>query len=456
MELKELGYERKNVYAEADEKKIKEIFDYAEGYKKFLDSSKTEREAVKSGIAIAEKYGYKPYDLTKDIKPGDKLYYNNRGKSLFLIKAGKADIAKNGIRILVAHVDSPRLDLKQVPLYEANDLAYFKTHYYGGIKKYQWLTIPLALHGVIVLADGKKLTVSIGEEESDPVFYITDLLPHLSQEINPKPVSTAFVAENLNVLVGGMPVKDEEKDAVKLNVLKLLNEKYNLVEEDFLSAEIEAVPAYKAKDVGFDRAFIASYGHDDRVCTYPEITAIMQTETDNTVFTILADKEEIGSEGNTGMQCVIISDLIDKIAASYGVNPAVVRAASKCLSADVTAAFDPTYAEAFEKRNASFANFGVAMNKFTGARGKSGSNDASAEYIGYLRGIFAKENVIWQTGELGRVDLGGGGTVAMYLAKLNIDTVDLGVPVLSMHAPYELISKADIYEAHRAFSAFIK
>ena len=452
----DLTYERTNVYREADEKKVKAIFDYAEGYKKFLDASKTEREAVKSGVEIAKKHGYKPYVLGDKINPGDKVYYDNRGKSLFLIKAGTSDLAKTGLRILVAHVDSPRLDLKQVPVFEKSDLAYFKTHYYGGIKKYQWLTIPLALHGVIVKKDGSVVTVKIGDNEGDPVFYITDLLPHLSQDINPKSVAAAFPAENLNILLGGISLKDEEKSAVKKNVLKLLNDAYGVTEEDFLSAEIEAVPAYNSRDVGFDRAFVSGYGHDDKVCAYPEITALMETETDKTVLTVLADKEEIGSEGNTGMQCVVIRDLIDLIADSYGVNPVVVRANSKCLSADVTAAYDPTYADAFEKMNAAFSNCGVAMNKFTGSRGKSGSNDASAEFIGALRATFEQAGVVWQTGELGRVDLGGGGTVAKYLANLNIDTVDLGVPVLSMHAPYEVISKADIYEAHRAFSAFIK
>lgn len=456
MKNKDLTYERKNVYQTASEEKMKEIFDYSEGYKAFLNAAKTEREAVREGIRIAEENGYRPYDLSARVLPGDKLYYNNRGKSLFLLKAGTADIAKNGIRILVAHVDSPRLDLKQVPLYEQSDMAYFKTHYYGGIKKYQWLTIPLALHGVVVLKNGKSMFIRIGEEENDPVFYVTDLLPHLSQEMVTKPVSTAFAAEKLNVFVGALPLQKEKDDAVKAGVLRLLNETYGIVEEDFLSAEIEVVPAYKAKDVGFDRAFIAGYGHDDRVCAYPEITATMQTETDQTVLTILADKEEIGSEGNTGMQCILIKDIIDLVAESYGVPSAVVRAHSRCLSADVTAAYDPTYSDVFEKLNASYASHGVAMNKFTGSRGKSGSNDASAEYIGSLRKIFEKEKIVWQTGELGRVDLGGGGTVAMYLAKLNIDTVDLGVPVLSMHAPYEMISKADVYEAHKAFSAFLK
>ncbi len=452
----DLTYKKQNVYAVADKAELKRIFDYSEGYKKFLDGGKTEREAVSYTVKMVEAEGYKPYTLGNKINKGDKLYYNNRGKALFILRAGKADLAQNGVRILVAHIDSPRLDLKQVPLYEKADMAYLKTHYYGGIKKYQWLTIPLALHGAIVLKNGKSLFVNIGEDEADPVFYITDLLPHLSQELNRKTIGEGFEAENLNILVGGIPLDGETKDAVKKGVLTILHEKYGIVEEDFLSAELQAVPAVKARDVGLDRSFIAGYGHDDSVCAYPEITATLQTETDQTVLTILADKEEIGSEGNTGMQCVIIDDLLNELAKSYGVNPAVLRAASKCISADVTAAYDPDFASAFEESNVGLVNHGVTMNKFTGARGKSGSNDASAEFIGYLRGVFAKDNVIWQTGELGRVDLGGGGTVAKYIAKINIDTVDMGVPVLSMHAPYELIGKADLYSAHKAFSAFVK
>ncbi len=452
----ELTYKKKNIYAVSDETELKRISEYCEGYKQFLDNGKTEREAVAETVKMAEKAGYKPYTLGDKINKGDKLYYNNRGKSLFLLRAGTANIAENGVRILVAHVDSPRLDLKQVPLYEKSDIAFLKTHYYGGIKKYHWLTIPLALHGVVMLKNGKKQIINIGEAENDPVFYITDLLPHLSQEINSKTIAEGFKAENLNIIIGGIPARGEDSDAVKKGVLQILNAKYGIIEEDFLSAELEAVPAAKAKDVGLDRAFIAAYGHDDSVCAYPEITATLQTETAQTVLTILADKEEIGSEGNTGMQCVIIDDILNEIAKSYGVNPAVVREHSMCISADVTAAFDPAFASAFEEMNVGLVNHGVTMNKFTGARGKSGSNDASAEFVGYLRGVFDKENVVWQTGELGRVDLGGGGTVAKYIAKNNIDTVDMGVPVLSMHAPYELISKADIYSAHKAFAAFIK
>ncbi len=452
----DLTYKRQNIYAIADEAERKRIAEYCEGYKKFLDNGKTERETVDETVKMVEAAGYKHYTLGDKINKGDKLYLNNRGKALFVLRAGTADVAKNGVRILVAHVDSPRLDLKQVPLFEKSDIAFLKTHYYGGIKKYHWLTIPLALHGVVVLKDGKKVNICIGEQESDPVFYITDLLPHLSQELNTKTIADGFQAENLNLIIGGVPADGEEKDAVKIGVLRLLNEKYGIIEEDFLSAELEAVPAVKAKDVGLDRAFVASYGHDDRVCAYPEITATLETDTEQTVLTILADKEEIGSEGNTGMQCILIRDILDEIAKSYGVNPAVLREHSMCLSADVTAGYDPAYASAFEEMNVGFVGKGVTMNKFTGARGKSGSNDASAEFIGYLRSVLARDGVIWQTGELGRVDLGGGGTVAKYIANNNIDTVDMGVPVLSMHSPYELVSKADVYSAHKAFSAFIK
>ncbi len=452
----DLTYKRKNILGCADDAERKLIQDYCEGYKRFLDGGKTEREVVAETVKLAEEKGYKAYKLGDKINKGDKLYYNNRGKGLFLLRAGKADVAENGVRILVAHVDSPRLDLKQVPLFEKADIAYLKTHYYGGIKKYHWLTIPLALHGVVALKDGSKINICIGENDADPVFYISDLLPHLSQELNTKTIGSGFEAENLNLIIGGTPEKGEEKNAVKLGVLKLLNEKYGITEEDFLSAELEAVPAVKAKDVGLDRAFVASYGHDDRVCAYPEITATLETETDQTVLTILADKEEIGSEGNTGMQCILIRDILNEIARSYGVNPAVLRANSMCLSADVTAGYDPAYASAFEEMNVGYVGKGVTMNKFTGARGKSGSNDAHAEYIAHLRAVLEKDGVIWQTGELGRVDLGGGGTVAKFIANNNIDTVDMGVPVLSMHSPYELVAKADVYSAHLAFSAFIK
>ena len=452
----DLTYKRNHAFKGLSQDELKKIFDYNEGYKKFLDNGKTERETVAETIEMAKANGYKEYTLGTKIEKGDKLYYNNRGKALFLIKAGKADLAKNGIRILVAHVDSPRLDLKQVPLYESADMAFLKTHYYGGIKKYQWLALPLALHGVIALKSGEVVNVNVGEEDGDPVFYITDLLPHLSQEYNEKTVASAFKAENLNVLIGGIPAEGEDSNPVKMNALRLLNQKYGITEEDFLSAEIEAVPALKAKDVGFDRAFVASYGHDDRVCAYPEITATFETETDQTILTILADKEEVGSEGNSGMQCGVYEDIINEIAMAFGKSSALVRRNSKCLSADVTACYDPNFAFAYERRNSSMLSCGTAICKFTGSGGKGGSNDASAEFMGFVRKMLDDNGIIWQTAELGKVDAGGGGTVAKFIAKLNIDVIDIGVPVISMHAPYELISKADLYSTYEAFVAFIK
>ena len=453
----EYGYERTNVYEKADGARLEQMMRYADAYKQFLDAAKTERESVKAAIALAEARGYTPYRLGDPVAPGDKKYYNNRGKNLFLLKIGRADLEAEGIRILASHIDSPRLDIKQNPLYEADNMSFFKVHYYGGIKKYQWTAIPLALHGVIVRADGSELEVCVGEDESDPVFYVNDLLPHLSQEQNKKTLAEAVPGESLNVLVGGIPRKDCDKDPVKTRLLGILHEKYGIVEEDFLSAELCAVPACKARDVGFDRAFVGAYGHDDRVCSYAAFTALLDDDGDErTTMVVLADKEEIGSEGNTGLQCRLITDLIDLVCASLGKNPILVRAASKCLSADVTAAYDPNFPEVFEKRNSTFVSCGAAMSKFTGSRGKSGSNDASAEFVGFVRKLFAEHNVAWQMGELGKVDLGGGGTVAMYVANQNIDTVDLGVPVVSMHAPYEVISKADLYSLYEACRAFVR
>jgi len=453
-----LGYEKKNFFSVATEEEIKQIYEYSENYKKFLDVAKTEREAVEASIIIAEKHGYTPYEFGEKLSKGDKKYLNNRGKSLVLMRIGSGNIAKDGIRIMASHIDSPRLDIKQNPLYEDSSMAFLKTHYYGGIKKYQWTAIPLALHGVVVLASGKKVNVKIGEDESDPVFYVNDLLPHLSKEMAAKPLGEAIEGENLNVLVGGFPFRDDDvSEKIKLTVLNKINELYGMKEEDFLSAELCAVPAFKAKDIGFDRALIGSYGHDDRVCSYPALTSLMDADNDRyTVMTVLADKEEIGSEGNTGMQCGIYSDLIDMISAGLGVSPAIVRANSKCLSADVTAGFDPNFASVFEKRNSSLVSYGTTMCKFTGKGGKGESNDASAEYVGFVRNLFNENKVSWQTAELGKVDAGGGGTVAKYIAKMNIDTVDIGVPVISMHSPYEVVSKADVWSTYRAFLAFIK
>ena len=456
--MESLSYKKKNFFEISSEKEIKEMYDYSEGYKKFLDEAKTEREAVAYAVRTAEAKGYKPYKLGDKLKIGDKRYYNNRDKSVAFFKIGKNDLTEDGIRIVAAHIDSPRLDLKQNPLYEDSGFCLLKTHYYGGIKKYQWTTIPLALHGVVVLSDGSRVEMRIGENPDEPVFYINDLLPHLGREQVTQPMNKAIGGEDLNIVVGGLPYCDEDvKEKIKLTVLKILSDKYGMKEEDFLSAELAAVPAFPARDVGFDRALIGAYGHDDRVCAYPALTALLDDETeDRTVLAILVDKEEIGSEGNTGMQCSIFEDIINAIAAQFNADPAAVRAASKCLSSDVTSCYDPNFASVYEKRNSSIISCGTAMCKFTGSGGKGGSNDASAEFVGEIRKLFAENNICWQTSELGKVDMGGGGTVAKYIAKLNIDTVDLGVPVISMHAPYELVSKADVYSTYKAFAAFIK
>lgn len=458
--MSELAYKRTNVYEVADEQLMKEIFDYAEGYRKFIDGAKTEREACAYVEKEAIAKGYKPYKFGQKLSAGDKVYYNNRGKNIYLIRVGTEDVATDGVRIVASHIDSPRLDLKQVPLYEADGIALAKTHYYGGIRKYQWAAIPLALHGAIVRADGSVLEVNIGEDESDPTFYISDLLPHLAAKQNARPLGEALAGEDLNIWLGNIPytaAADDKDKTVKENLLKILNEKYGVKEEDFLSAELSLVPAFKARDIGFDRGLIAAYGHDDRVCSYPAYTALFDENSDkHTVMVVLADKEEIGSEGTTGMQSAVFVDLLDAIANSFGVSSAAVRANSKCLSADVNAGYDPNFRDVCEPLNSTYLSCGAGLTKFTGSRGKGGSNDASAEFVGEIRRLFNENGVIWQTGELGKVDVGGGGTVAKYIANMNVDTVDIGVPVISMHSPYEVISKADLYEAYKAFRAFIK
>ena len=377
---------------------------------------------------------------------------------MFLSKVGTEDVAKDGVRIMVAHVDSPRLDLKPNPMFEDSGLCYLKTHYYGGIKKYQWTALPLALHGVVMLRGGERKEICVGEDENDPIFYITDILPHLGAEQSAKPLGKAIDGESLNAVIGGLPsVEDEEdKEAVKTAVLNLLNKKYGFTEVDLQCSELCFVPAGKARDVGFDGALISAYGHDDKVCAYPEMCALFDSNSPHTLVAVFADKEEVGSDGTTGMQSKVISDVIETIAASFGANPIEVRYNSKCISADVTAAYDPAFASAYEKRNTTFINCGAAVSKYTGARGKSSTNDADAEFMGWIRDIFEDNGVYWQTGELGAVDIGGGGTVAKFIANLGIDTVDVGVPVLSMHAPYELISKADVYSLYKACLAFCK
>lgn len=458
--MSELAYKRTNVYEKADEKLLKEIFDYSEGYKRFLDEGKTEREACAYAKNAAIAAGYKPFSFGQKLQPGDKVYYDNRGKNLYLIKIGTKDVETDGVRIIASHIDSPRIDFKQVPLYESENIAFAKTHYYGGVRKYQWVTIPLALHGTVVLKDGSALNVRIGEEENDPVFYISDLLPHLAAKQNAKTLGEGIGGEDLNIWLGNIPyvAADDEKDkTVKENLLHILHDKYGMCEADFLSAELCVVPAFKAKDIGFDRSLLGAYGHDDRVCSYPAFTALLdESENEHTTMIVLADKEEIGSEGTTGMQSAIFIDLLNEIASSLGASCAAMRAHSMCLSADVNAAYDPNFPEVCEKLNATYVSCGTGVTKFTGARGKSGSNDADAEFVGYVRKLFDDNGVIWQTGELGRVDVGGGGTVAKYIASYNINTIDIGVAVVSMHAPYEVVSKADVYETYLAFRAFLK
>ena len=456
--MDKLSYKKTNVYEAATPEKINAIYEYSKGYMTYLDNCKTEREATVVTIDMAKAQGFTEYKLGDKLAVGDKRYFNIDGKCLVLFTIGTNDLETDGIKIIASHIDCPRLDLKQIPLYEDSGMGFLKTHYYGGVKKYQWTAIPLALHGVMVKADGEVVDVKLGEDEADPVFYINDLLPHLAAKQSQEPLGTAISGEALNILVGGLPYADEDiSDKIKLTVLSMLNEKYGVTEEDFLSAELSLVPAFKARDIGFDRAFIGSYGHDDRVCAYTSVTALFEgLDTPNTVMVVLADKEEIGSVGLTGMQSDVLTDLIAEISSSLGKNQIVVRSKSMCLSADVAAAFDPNFSEVYEKRNSAMVSCGTCMSKFTGSRGKSGTNDASAEFVGYVRKLFNDNGVIWQTAELGKIDAGGGGTVAMYISKHNIETVDLGVPVISMHAPYEVVSKADVYETYKAFKAFIK
>ena len=457
-ELQEnLFYKKKNYYEESSETELEKIFTYAEAYKNFLNAGKTERESCEFTEKLIKDYGYTEYHFGDSLKPGDKKYFVNRAKSIVIFKVGTKNIEDDGIRLIASHIDAPRIDLKQVPMYEDGNMCFLKTHYYGGIKKYQWTTIPLAIHGTVILKDGSKVNIVVGEDKNDPVFCINDLLPHLGQDQMKQPSSKLIEAEQLNVLIGGLPYNDEKvKEKIKLNILKLLNEKYGMTEEDFLSSELCVVPAYPARDLGFDRSMISAYGHDDRDCAYTALTATLDAETDHTVMCLLVDKEEIGSEGTTGMKCKVYEDLMNEIADSLGANFRKVRFASKCLSADVTAAFDPSFASVYEKMNAAYVSCGPCMNKFTGAGGKSSSNDAHAEFVGEIRKVFNDYNVIWQMAELGKVDLGGGGTIAKYIANLNIDTVDIGGPVLSMHAPYEVVSKADLYSTYKAFTAFYK
>ncbi len=435
---------------------ISAAFEWCEGYKTFLSDNRTEREITAFSQKLAEARGFEKFDSSKKYSAGDKVWFNVKEKAIILAVFGTRPLS-DGVKIAAAHIDSPRLDVKPNPMYEDCEIALFKTHYYGGIKKYQWPTVPLSLHGVIIKADGEKITVSIGDKEGEPQFVISDLLPHLDSTMGERKASQVIKGEELNVLIGSMPFRsDEGSDLVKLNILKLLNEKYGITESDFLSAELELVPASRVSDIGFDRSLIGAYGHDDRVCAYPEITALFDSiDTSKTVFAVLADKEETGSDGVTGMQGELFSDILWEVCEAKNANYRIVKANSKCLSADVNAAFDPNYPEVLEKRNACYANRGVVLSKFTGARGKSGTSDATSEFTAYVRNMLNKNAVVWQMAELGKVDQGGGGTVAKYIANMNIDTIDVGVPVISMHAPYEAVSKLDLYMTYKAFCAFI-
>lgn len=440
-------------------KNKEDIFNYADGYINFMNASKTEREIIKSSKKIAESNGFKDIGEYSSLKVGDKVYYINREKSMYLAVIGKEDI-ENGINIIGAHGDSPRLDLKPNPIYEDGEFAYFKTHYYGGIKKYQWTTIPLSIHGVIAKTNGEKVEVNIGEDESDPIFTITDLLPHLAQDQMEKKLKNGIDGEDLNLLIGSIPYEKDIPEAVKLNILNILNKKYGIAEVDFLSSEIELVPAMKCKSMGFDESMVAGYGQDDKVCVYTELTALvdMKEVPNRTAVCIISDKEEIGSMGNTGMESHVFDTFMAEILNKLGINKPnlldKIFCNSKMLSADVDAGFDPIYASVSEKNNAAHLGRGIGLNKYTGSRGKSGASDANAEFVAEVRSIFEKNDIRYQISELGRVDVGGGGTIAYILANKGIDVIDCGVPVLSMHSPYEVTSKFDIYEAYRGYMAF--
>jgi aspartyl aminopeptidase len=460
-----LGYEYKNVWAEKNDDEIKKAYYFSDSYKEFLNECKTERKFNKESIKLAESNGYVSIDTiikeNKKLKAGDRVYKNVRNKAVLLAYIGKREITE-GLNIVGAHIDSPRLDLKQNPVYEAEEMGYMKTHYYGGIKKYQWVTMPLSIHGVIFLADGKQVDISIGEGENDPVFTVTDLLPHLARKQMAKKASEAIVGEDLNILIGSVPLKDKDiKEKVKLNLLKKLYNDYGIIEEDFISAELEVVPAFKAKDIGFDRSLVGAYGQDDRSSAYPAFMALLDiNETpDRTAVCILSDKEEIGSVGNTGAESRMFEDFIAEIC--YGLtenySDIILKRCmqnSAMLSADVNAAVDPHFDGVQDKKNASFIGKGVVIQKYTGVRGKAGGSDANAEFISKLRTLFNNNRIIYQAGELGKADEGGGGTIAMYVAKLGAEVIDCGPCILSMHSPYEVSSKIDIYETYRAYNIF--
>ncbi len=461
-----LFFKAANVWEKSGEDEKKSAFEFCENYKKFLDSSKTEREFAAEAGKLALQHGFVSIDdIIKNntkLTPGMKVYSIHRKKSVLLAVIGRQPL-EAGANLVGAHIDAPRLDLKQNPVYEDSEMVLLKTHYYGGIKKYQWVAIPLSIHGVVVKGNGEAINIVVGEDEADPVLTITDLLPHLAQEQMQKKMSEGITGEGLNVLAGSIPFNDEKvKDKVKLNILNILNQKYGIVEEDFQSAELEIVPAFKAKDVGFDRSLIGAYGQDDRVCAYPSFMAALSVgSVDKTAVLILSDKEEIGSMGNTGAESNMLEDFLAVLCANSTdkYNDITLRKClnnSKMLSADVNAGFDPNYDSVYDKKNSTYIGKGIVLQKYTGSRGKAGASDANAEFVGAMRILFNNKNIIWQTGELGKVDAGGGGTIAQYVANLGVDVIDCGVPVLSMHAPFEITSKIDIYTSYKAYKVFFE
>jgi len=432
---------------------------FCEPYKAFMDAAKIENEAVSVAIGMLEQKGYRPFERGKKYQPGEKFYYNNRGRSLIFGTMGSRPI-EQGVKILASHIDSPRLDLKQHPVYEKDEIALLKTHYYGGVRKYQWVARPLALHGDIYKKDGSVVHVTIGEDENDPIFMVSDLLPHLAKDQNARTLKDGMKGEEMNVIIGSQMFRDDVvPEKVKLNVLNILFEKYGIIEGDFLSAELTVVPAGKSRDIGLDRSMIGAYGHDDRVCAYTSMQAEMQYGDENPEWTsvvVFADKEEVGSDSNTGLHSSFMEYFIADLAAPYGVPVRTVLSHSKCLSADVSAAFDPTFPDVYERNNCSYLNYGVSIMKYTGAGGKSGTNDCYAKFVGDVRRVMDEAGVIWQAGELGKVDQGGGGTVAKFVAALDVDVIDIGVPVIAMHAPMEMVAKNDVYMTYRAFYEFLK
>lgn len=457
---KELSFEKRNCWEVWDDKEIKQALNFSEGYKSFLNEAKTEREAVLAGVLMAKKAGFKDLASYKKLKAGDKVYFVNKDKSMIFAVIGKKSLAE-GLKIVMSHIDVPHLDLKTNPLYEDESIAFFKTHYYGGIKKYHWPTIALSLHGTVILANGKKIEIKIGEKDYDPIFMITDLLPHLGKSQAKKPLDEAIAGEELNILVGSMPVKDDKvKSKVKLAILKHLNEEYGMVSEDFFSADLQAMPESKARDLGFDRAMVAGYGQDDRVCAYTSIQSLLDAKASNeTQICLWVDREEIGSEGTTGAQSMFIENFVADLVELTGGKSSMrevnnIFSKSFCLSSDVTAGYDPDYKSVHDSMNVAKLGYGVALEKYTGHRGKSGTSEASAEFVQKLRKIFNDNKVIWQTGGLGKIDEGGGGTIAMFMAKRNMEVIDIGVALFNMHAPMEISSKADIYSAYLAYKAF--